>query len=85
MKKIIGVFNPFIVKQDFYLYEDGNKLDNVSYPIQGLTTKILEYAKENEVSEINLSGPNFYTKKFAKELQEKNITNYSNAFKISMI
>lgn len=70
MNKIIGIIEPFQKQQQIYIYKDNVKVDAVESTIDSLTKDITDLIKKYNISEINLKGPNKFTKKFGNEIFE---------------
>jgi hypothetical protein len=47
MKKIVGIINMFDTYQNFYIYEDGTKLENLQIKTVDIPEKILELSYAN--------------------------------------
>ena len=78
-KKIIGMIQPFEIKQLIYVYEDNNKIDVVEATIDDFATVVSNLANQYGISDINLTGgPKQYTKRIGDKIKEEGLTNYSN-------
>lgn len=60
MKKIIGIVNPFELKQDLYVYEDNVKIDAVQSNLDQLPKTIFALAERYDIQEIAIKGPRTY-------------------------
>ena len=87
MKKIIGVLRPFQYTQNFYVYEDGNRIDSASPTIDEAYNVIFSFLdKYKDIHQIDLSGPKQYSKVFKKQIQELEILKYNkNILEINII
>jgi hypothetical protein len=86
MKKIVGMIKPFDMKQEFYVYEDGNKIAAVSSTIDGINEAIFSLAEQNDVQQVDLVGPKQYIKGLTKKFEEAEMAKYSkNSIKINII
>ncbi len=86
MKKILSVIKPFILEQNIFVYEDGNKIDVVSCNINELPNNILQLANQYELNNIELAGPTSYLKGIKKQIQELELTTYeTNNLEIKII
>ena len=86
MRKIIGILRPFDIKQQFFVYEDGNKIDNAETIVDDIPKEILKLANEYDITQIDLTGPKQYAKGIRKKIQEQEITTYSeNKLEINLI
>lgn len=77
-KKIIGLLQPFDLKQNIYVYEDGNKIEIIETKVDDFTTEILQLINKYKIEDIELAGPKKYTKGIGTKVQEEYIKNYSN-------
>ncbi len=77
MKKIVGIINMFDTYQNFYIYEDGTKLENLQIKTVEIPDKILELAYVNEAYQIDLSGSESFNKGLIQKIQEQEITKYN--------
>lgn len=77
MKKIIGIIHPFDAYHTFYVYEDGNKLDITTTTIDKIPDLIFALAETYGVSQVDLSGAQYFTKGIIKQIQEKEFIRYN--------
>ena len=77
-KKIIGLLQPFDLKQNIYVYEDGNKIEIVETQVDNFTSEMLQLINKYKIEDIELAGPKKYTKGIGTKVQEEYIKNYSN-------
>lgn len=77
MKKIIGLIQPFDIYQQFYVYQDGNKIDMMQTKIQDIPDTIFELSQTYDINQIDLSGAKHFTKKIIQQIQAQEITKYS--------
>ncbi len=80
MKKIVGVLRPFDRRQNFYVYEDGNRIDKISVTLEEMNESLFALAQKHDIMRIDLSGPKQYARGLAKKLQEDEIIKYNRAF-----
>jgi hypothetical protein len=86
MKKIIGMIKPFDMKQNFYVYEDGNKLDSASPTIDEISETIFALMQEYDVSQLDLVGPKQYNKGLSKKIKEAEMIKYDkNTLEINIV
>ena len=76
MKKIVSVIRPFTLKQNIFVYEDGNKIDVVSIEMDSIEDKLIDLAKQYEVKEIQLIGSKNYCSHIKETIEEKEIAKY---------
>lgn len=75
-KIIMGMLNPNVLKQTFVIYKS-NDFSSGPEQIKELTLddkfkfNLSNFIKQNEVREIYLYGPSYYTKKIGKEMKEE--------------
>lgn len=77
-KKIIGLLQPFDLKQNIYVYEDGNKIEIIETKVDNFTSEMLQLINKYKIEDIELAGPKKYTKRIGTKVQEEYIKNYSN-------
>ena len=77
-KKIIGLLQPFDLKQNIYVYEDGNKIEIIETKVDNFTSEMLQLINKYKIEDIELAGPKEYTKGIGTKVQEEYIKNYSN-------
>lgn len=77
MKKIIGLIQPFDIYQQFYVYQDGNKIDMIQTKIQDIPDTVFELSQTHGINQIDLSGAEHFTKKIIQQIQAQEITKYS--------
>ena len=77
-KKIIGLLQPFDLKQNIYVYEDGNKIEIIETKVDNFTSEMLQLINKYKIEDIELAGPKKYTQGIGTKVQEEYIKNYSN-------
>lgn len=77
MKKIIGILRPFDMVKTLYVYENGNKIDMVTAPIEELDEAILTLCQKYEISQVDLTGPKKYTEGIKNKVEQVNVTKYN--------
>lgn len=77
MKKIISILQPFDAEQTVIAYEDGNKIDAKKISTPNFAEEICAFALANDIHEINLGGAKQYGKGLAKQIMEKNLTQFN--------
>ena len=77
-KKKIGLLQPFDLKQNIYVYEDGNKIEIIETKVDNFTSEMLQLINKYKIEDIELAGPKKYTKGIGTKVQEEYIKNYSN-------
>lgn len=77
MKKIIGILNPFDATQSFYFYEDGNRIDRLNCTIDKIPQSLVTFAKKYEITDVDVSGPSFFSQGIIKEIQKYMTTKYN--------
>ena len=77
MKKIVSVIKPFVINQNVFVYEDGNKLEIVQTTIEKIPDTIFELSHTYDVYQVDLSGAQRFTKGIIKQIQEKEMLKYN--------
>ena len=77
MRKIVGVFKPFNLKQNLYVFEDGNKITSVEITLEDAAKTIMALAKEYNTNQIDLSGPKQYIQGLRKHFEQKELEKYN--------
>ena len=83
MKKIVSVIKPFIINQNVFVYEDGNKIDVLSVPLDNIQNILINIAIKYEVNDIELIGSKKYLNGIINKVQEEEIKQY-NANKLNI-
>lgn len=85
-KKIVGVLRPFGLEQDFYVFEDGEKIDSAYLTIDEINEKLIEFIEKYDVKQIDLSGPKTYSKGIANNFRKAELVQYNkNEIEINLI
>ena len=74
-KKIIGLLQPFDLKQNIYVYENGNKIEIIETKVDNFTSEMLQLINKYKIEDIELAGPKKYTKGIGTKVQEEYIKN----------
>lgn len=77
MKKIITIIKPFDFQQFVGVYEDGEQVCMYNVPMDRLQDRIPEFAEFYDVEEIDIAGPKAFTSKVKEDVEQYNITKYS--------
>ena len=77
MKKIVSVIKPFVVNQNVFVYEDGNKIDVVSTPLNDIQSILINTATKYEVTDIELIGSKKYLNGIKNKIEEEEMTQYN--------
>lgn len=83
MKKIVSVIKPFVINQNIFVYEDGNKIDVLSVPLNDIQNILINTAIKYEVNDIELIGSKKYLNGIINKVQEEEIKQY-NANKLNI-
>lgn len=73
MKKIVSVIKPFIINQNVFVYEDGNKIDVLSVPLDNIQNILINTAIKYEVNDIELIGSKKYLNGIINKVQKEEI------------
>ena len=77
MRKIVSVIKPFIVNQNVFVYEDGNKIDVVSVPLNDIQNILVNTATQYEVTNIELIGSKKYLNGIVNKIKETEMSQYN--------
>lgn len=77
MKKIVGVLRPFDLKQNFYVYENGNKIDAATPTVDEINSTVLAFVEKYDIEQLDLVGPKQYAKGISKKFQEAELNKYN--------
>lgn len=77
MKKIVSVIKPFVVKQNVFVYEDGNKIDVLSVPLNDIQNILVNTATQYEVTDIELIGSKKYLNGIVNKIKETEMSQYN--------
>lgn len=77
MKKIVSVIKPFIMNQNVFVYEDGNKVDVLSVPLNDIQDILVETATKYEVTDIELIGSKKYLNGIVNKVRETEMSQYN--------
>lgn len=86
MRKIVGMIRPFDMRQNFYVYEDGNKLACEQPRMGDLNKTIFGLMEEYDVTQLDLVGPKQYNRGLSKKIKEAEMTKFStNKLEINIV
>lgn len=86
MRKIVGMIRPFDMRQNFYVYEDGNKLACEQPRMGELNDAIFNLMEEYNITQLDLIGPKQYNEGLSKKIKEAEITKFNtNKLEINII
>lgn len=77
MKKIVSVIKPFVVNQNVFVYEDGNKIDVLSVPLNDIQNILVNTATQYEVTDIELIGSKKYLNGIVNKIKETETSQYN--------
>ena len=77
MKKIVSVIKPFVINQNVFVYEDGNKIDVLSVPLNDIQDILVETATKYEVTDIELVGSKKYLNGIVNKIKETEMSQYN--------
>jgi len=85
MKKIVSVIKPFIINQNVFVYEDGNKIDAIQVPLNELQNMLIKIANQYEAYDVELIGSKKYINGIVNKVKENEIAQYNeNKIKITI-
>ncbi len=76
-KKIVAMIQPFSLKQNFYIYENGNKIASVSPKTDEIVETVLSFMKEHDVDQLDLLGPKQYNRGLRKKIKEAEMNKFN--------
>ena len=77
MKKIVSVIKPFVVNQNVFVYEDGNKIDVLSVSLNDIQNILVNTATQYEVTDIELIGSKKYLNGIVNKVKETEMSQYN--------
>ena len=77
MKKIVSVIKPFVVNQNVFVYEDGNKIDVLSVPLNDIQKILVNTDIHYEVTDIELIGSKKYLNGIVNKIKETEMSQYN--------
>lgn len=77
MKKIVSVIKPFVVNQNVFVYENGNKIDVLSVPLNDIQNILVNTAIQYEVTDIELIGSKKYLNGIINKIKETEMSQYN--------
>lgn len=76
--KIICMLQPFALKQQIYVYENGNKMETEKVSMSELNKMIISLLdKHTQINTIEMVGPKKFSKGIGNQLQTELVTKYS--------
>ena len=79
MRKIIGIVSPIAPSQQFYVYDNGNKIEMLDASVDEITNVVFTWADQyTDIEQVELFGPKKYANGIAKKIKETEATKYSN-------
>lgn len=83
MKKIVSIIKPFVINQNVFVYEDGNKIDVLSVSLDNIQNILINTAIKYEINDIELIGSKKYLNGIINKVKEEEIKQY-NANKLNI-
>lgn len=77
MKKIVSIIKPFVINQNVFVYEDGNKIDVLSVPLNDIQNILVNTATQYEVTDIELIGSKKYLNGIVNKIKETEMSQYN--------
>lgn len=75
--KILCSIKPFILKQEIYVLNNGNKIDGEKVKMENLSSKIIDYCNEYKTDEVCFVGFRNYAKKIGDKILKESISKYN--------
>lgn len=86
MSKITAVIKPFSLRQNFYVYENGNKIDSANPKIDEINDTIFLFMQKYNVDQLDLIGSKQFNSGLKKKIQEAEFTKFGKtALEINII
>lgn len=86
MAKIVGMLKPFVLKQSFVVYEDGQKLDVKEATADEINDTIFALMEQYDINQIDFTGPKNYCRGISRRFEEAEMAKYSeNKVKVNII
>jgi hypothetical protein len=76
--KIIGIIKPFELKQQFYVYDNGNKIDAIEIGMDEIVDNIFTLKDKYNIKQLELVGAKTYSAGISKQIKEAELTKYNN-------
>jgi len=77
MKKLVVLIQPFDMKQQIFVYEDGNQIDSNTCKIDNLTDIVLDMTDKQSITEVGLVGPKYFLKGLKKNIEKEEMSKFS--------
>ena len=77
MKKIVSIIKPFTINQNIFVYEDGNKIDVISVPLNDIQDILINTAEKYDATDIELIGSKKYINGIVNKIRETEINQYN--------
>lgn len=77
MKKIVSIIKPFVINQNVFVYEDGNKIDVLSVSLNDIQNILVNTATQYEVTDIELIGSKKYLNGIVNKIKETEMSQYN--------
>lgn len=84
-RKIICRLQPFLLEQEIYVYENGNKIDVAKAKSENLINTIISFSDKYKVNSIDFAGPGQYARGIGNQLQEARLVKYNQKFSINYV
>ncbi len=77
MNKIIGIIKPFDMNQTIYIHKEGQNIQVVQTTIEKIAKTIFKLTEQNNINQVDILGPQAYTKGIVKKIQNQELTKYN--------
>lgn len=87
MKKIVGILRPFQFEQSFFVYEDGEKIDEANPTVEEINSTVFNFiSKYEDIKQMDLAGPKQYIQGIKQNYQTEEMSKYNfNKLEINII
>jgi len=76
MDKIVAILKPFEIQQHFYVYKNGNRVEEVTTKMQDVCETVVELAKEYNIKKIDFAGPKQFTSGLIDHIKKIEMVKY---------
>lgn len=75
--KIVSVIKPFVMQQNIFVYENGNKIDSIKSTIDDIQDIIIDIATKYETNSVELIGAKSYLEGIKNRIETAEMTKYN--------
>lgn len=71
MNKIVIIFQPFILKQKVFVYQNGSCIRTIEVAQDKISDAVIGFSKEYGITEVDLIGGEDYLSKFKEDILKR--------------